>query len=201
VGWNKRALASVTGVLAPDFPLRSPRLLLRPYAPDDFDFLNQLESDPDLLRYVSWPPRDHEQVQASLVEKTQQTSLRHDGDDLTLLMLLADTGERVGDVQLTWTSSKHRQGEIGFITHPDHAGRGYATEAAHLMLRLGFDDLGLHRISASLDARNAASARVAQRLGMRLEAHLHQNALRKGEWTDEAIYAVLAHQWRGQHQA
>jgi RimJ/RimL family protein N-acetyltransferase len=188
-------------VLVPDFPLRTSRLLLRPYTPDDLDFLHQLESDPDLLRYVSWPPRELEQVRASLAEKTQQTSLRHDGDDLTLLMLLAATGERVGDVQLTWTSSEHRQGEIGFITHPDHTGRGYATEAAHLMLRLGFDDLDLHRITASLDARNTTSARLAQRLGMAQEAHLHQNTFRKGEWTDEVIYAVLAEQWRGQQHA
>ncbi|MFD0485416.1 GNAT family N-acetyltransferase [Kineococcus sp. GCM10028916] len=188
-------------MLAPDFPLHTSRLLLRPYTPADLDFLHQLESNPELLRYVSWLPRDIEQVRASLAEKTQQTSLRHDGDDLTLLMLLATTGERVGDVQLTWASTEHRQGEIGFITHPDHTGRGYATEAAHLMLRLGFDDLGLHRISASLDARNTASARVAQRLGMTQEAHLHENTFRKGEWTDEAIYAVLADQWRGPHQA
>ncbi|MEZ0493426.1 GNAT family N-acetyltransferase [Kineococcus sp. TBRC 1896] len=187
-------------MLAPNFPLRTSRLLLHPYTPHDLDFLHQLESDPDLLRYVSWPPRDLEQVRVSLAEKAQQTSLRDDGDNLTLLMLLAATGERVGDVQLTWTSREHRQGEIGFITHPDHAGRGYATEAAQLMLRLGFDDLGLHRISASLDARNIASARIVQRLGMRQEAHLHHNALRTGEWTDEAIYAVLADQWRGLHR-
>jgi len=59
--------------------------------------------------------------------------------------------------------------------------------------------LRLHRIVASLDQRNAASARVVQRLGMGQEACLRQNAFRKGEWTDEAIYAVLAEEWRDQH--
>lgn len=186
-------------MLTPKFPLRTQRLLLRPYTGGDVDFLFELESDPDVLRYVSWPPRDAVQVRASLEQKMHQTGLREEGDDLTLLVLLAASGERVGDVQLTWASREHRQGEIGFIIHPDHVGHGYATEAAELVVGLGFEALGLHRIVASLDQRNAASARVAQRLGMRQEACLRQSAFRKGEWTDDAIYAVLAEEWRDQH--
>ena len=54
------------------------------------------------------------------------------------------------------------------------------------MLRHGFDGLGLHRIVGRLDARNTASARVLERLGMRREAHLRENEYVKGEWTDEA---------------
>lgn len=186
-------------MLTPEFPLRTQRLVVRPYTADDFDFLVELESDPDVLRYVSWPPRDAVQVRASLEKKVRQTGLREEGDDLTLLVLLAASGARVGDIQLTWTSREHHQGEIGFITHPEHAGHGYATEAAELVVGLGFEVLRLHRIVASLDRRNAASARVVQRLGMRQEACLRQNAFRKGEWTDEAIYAVLAEEWRDQH--
>jgi len=106
------------------------------------------------------------------------------------------TGELVGDVLLTWASAEHRQGEIGYVLHPEHAGRGYVTEAAREMLRLGFDGLGLHRIVGRLDARNAASARVLERLGMRREAHLRENEFVKGEWTDELVYALLAREWR-----
>ncbi|MCP2254937.1 hypothetical protein LY13_003709 [Prauserella aidingensis] len=43
-----------------------------------------------------------------------------------------------------------------------------------------------------LDGRNAASARVLEKLGMRREAHLRENEYVKGEWTDEVVYAVLA---------
>jgi RimJ/RimL family protein N-acetyltransferase len=68
-----------------------------------------------------------------------------------------------------------------------------------VLLRLGFDELGLHRIVGRLDARNAASARLLQRLGMRSEAHLVENEYVKGEWTDEAVYALLASEWRAAH--
>jgi RimJ/RimL family protein N-acetyltransferase len=63
------------------------------------------------------------------------------------------------------------------------------------MLRLGFDHLGLHRIVGRLDARNTASARVLEKLGMRREAHLIDNEHVKGEWSSEMIYAMLATEW------
>lgn len=182
-------------MLIPGFPLRTRRLLLRPYTRDDLDFLYALESHPEVVRYVLWAPRTREQARASLSQKMAETALAEAGDNLTLLITLAATGERAGDVQLSWTSLKHRQGEIGYVLHPDHTGHGYATEAAELMLRLGFEELGLHRIVGRLDRRNTASARVLQRLGMRQEACLTHCALVKGEWVDECIYAMLAHEW------
>jgi len=63
------------------------------------------------------------------------------------------------------------------------------------MLRLGFDELGLHRIIGRCDARNTASARLMERLGMRQEAHFRENERFKGEWGDELIYAMLAREW------
>jgi RimJ/RimL family protein N-acetyltransferase len=63
----------------------------------------------------------------------------------------------IGEVILKWASREHRQGEIGYAFHPRCAGKGYATEAAGVMLRLGFDDLGLRRIIGRLDVRNTAS--------------------------------------------
>ena len=44
--------------------------------------------------------------------------------------------------------------------------------------------------------RNAASARVLERLGMRREAHFVENEWLKGEWTDELVYAMLDREWR-----
>jgi RimJ/RimL family protein N-acetyltransferase len=73
---------------------------------------------------------------------------------------------------------------------------GYATEASAVMVELAFSTLGAHRVSGRLDARNDASARVLERLGMRREGHLVENEYVKGEWTDEALYAVLEVEWR-----
>ena len=186
----------IIGMLKPDLPIRTERLLLRAYTLDDFDALCDIQSRPEVARYLYWGARSRDEIRHSLDQRIKATSLTGEGDHLTLAVTLPETGELLGDVLLEWTSREHRQGEIGYIFHPDHGGRGYATEASREMLRLGFDGLGLHRIVGRLDARNTASARVLERLGMRHEALLVQNEFVKGEWADEAIYAMLEDEWR-----
>jgi RimJ/RimL family protein N-acetyltransferase len=130
-----------------------------------------------------------------LGEKAQRTVIAKVGDGLNLAAVTADGGELVGDMSLMWRSEEHRMGEVGYLLHPAATGRGYATEAARALLRIGFEELGWHRIIGRIDARNAASARVLERLGMRREAHLVENEWLKGEWTDEVVYAMLEREW------
>ena len=169
--------------------------MLRPYTAADLDDLYDIQSRPEVTRYLMFGPRDRGEVRQSLEQKMRSSVLTGEGGDLTLAVVLPQTGRVIGDVILFWRSREHRQGEIGYIFHPAHGGSGYATEAAEVMLKLGFEDLGLHRIIGRIDARNNASARVLQRLGMRREAHFVQNEIVKGEWTDEIVYAILGSEW------
>jgi len=107
-----------------------------------------------------------------------------------------DTGEVVADTVLKWLSAEHRTAEVGFVAHPDHHGRGYTTEAVGELLRIAFEELEMHRIVGHTEARNTASARVMEKLGMRREGHLIENGWVKGEWQSELIYAMLDHEWR-----
>ena len=110
--------------------------------------------------------------------------------------MLRETGEVVGEASLFWVSKDHRTAEVGFVLKPEFQGHGYATEMAAEMLRLAFDELRpAPGRSASCDARNAASAAVLERLGMRREAHLVENEYVKGEWCSELDYAMLADEW------
>jgi RimJ/RimL family protein N-acetyltransferase len=99
-------------------------------------------------------------------------------------------------VELVWLSREHRQGEVGFVFNPEYQGKGLATEAATELLRLGFEHFDLHRIIGRCNARNEASARLLERLGMRREAHFRGNVLFKGEWKEELVYAMLQREWR-----
>jgi RimJ/RimL family protein N-acetyltransferase len=180
-------------MLRPEYPIETERLLLRPYREDDIDVLHDIQSRPEVVRYLYWEPRTREKVQQVI----RDSSDRIDGADAALTLAIQPRGSdtMVGDVVLMYQSEVHRQGEIGFVLHPDHQGHGYATEAARAMLRLGFEQLGLHRIVGRLEARNSASAAVLERLGMRLEAHLHENEWVKGEWQSELVYAMLETEW------
>jgi RimJ/RimL family protein N-acetyltransferase len=183
-------------VLTPDFPIRTDRLDLRPFETTDFAALHAYQSRADVTRYLYFGPQDEMASRESLAKKQQRTALRAQWDVLNPAVVVRETGQVIGDVLLAWTSGEQRQGEIGYVFHPDHAGHGYATEAAAAMLELGFDGLDLHRIVGRLDARNTASARLLERLGMRREAHLRENEFVKGEWCDEVVYALLAREWR-----
>ena len=177
--------------------LESERLLLRPFVPDDFAALYALQSRPDMVRWLYWGPRDEDEVRDVLEKKIARTDFVHDGDSLSLAVVLKESGEVIGESVLFLRSTRHRQGEIGFAVHPDHQGHGYATEAGRLILELAFGQFDLHRVIGRLEPRNTASAGVLERLGMRKEAHLVENELVKGEWQSEAVYALLQREWRG----
>ncbi|MGQ0837635.1 GNAT family N-acetyltransferase [Actinokineospora sp.] len=183
-------------MLRPAYPITTHRLILRPFAEDDLDAVFMIQSRPDVAKYLYWEPRTLAEVVAGHPERMALTTLEEEGDGLVLAVELAATGELIGYVNLMWLSAEHGGGEIGFIFHPDHHGKGYAAEATTPLLRLAFEELGLHRVVGRLDADNRASARLLERLGMRHEAHFRQNEFVKGRWADEAVYAMLAHEWR-----
>ncbi|HYM52046.1 MAG TPA: GNAT family N-acetyltransferase [Candidatus Dormibacteraeota bacterium] len=182
-------------MLRPTFPLLTERLLLRPFSDDDLDALHAMQSRPEVTRYLYWEPQSRDESREMLERIRKMTAIDEESDALRLAAVLPDSGILIGDFSLRRVSREHDQGEIGFIVHPDHQGKGYATEAAAVLLRLGFEELGLHRIVGRADAQNASSAGLMERLGMRREAHLRENEFVKGEWVDEAIYAILATEW------
>ena len=182
--------------MAVAYPIETDRLLLRPFVAADFDALLALQSRADVARWLYWEARDADAVRDALAARIAETALAADGDRISLAVVLRASSEVIGDCTLLQVSAAHRQAEIGFTLHPDHHGRGYATEAARELLRIAFDVCGFHRVIGRLEARNEPSARVLERLGMRREAHLIENEWVKGEWQSELAYAILEHEWR-----
>ena len=180
-------------------PVKTARLTLRPFVADDEEDMLAFESHADVARYLYNEPRDREENARELAVRQNQTALREERDSLVLAVEL--DARVIGYVLLVWLSEEHRQGEFGFVMHPDFHGRGYAAEAAVEMLRIGFEQLGLHRIVGRCDARNVGSARLMERLGLRKEAHLVEAEIFKGEWGEELHYAMLASEWRARATA
>ena len=176
--------------------IETERLVLRPFRQSDVDDVHAIRSRPDVVRYLYGDVRSRQEVEEIVAERATLTSLREDDDALVLAAERREDGRVIGELTLWLRSAEHRQGEIGFVFHPDVQGRGYAREAATALLHLAFGHLGLHRVFGRTDARNEASAVLMRRLGMRQEAHLRQNEIFKGEWGDELVFAVLEDEWR-----
>ena len=184
--------------LRPAYPIRTERLALRPFLASDVEAVLDLESREDVVRYLNWPPMDRDAVEAFVKRRLGQGVIDADSPALLLVATVPPDDKLVGELMLRVTSAEHRQGEIGWTLHPEAQGRGYATEGAREMLRLGFDELGLHRIVAEADPRNASSIRLMQRLGMRLEAEHREVEFIKGEWIGSIVFALLEDEWRAQ---
>jgi len=177
-------------------PIDTPRLLLRSFQPDDYDALCVYQPLREVQRYLEIPIRDKADVLTSLNLMRRQVSLQRPGDTLTLAIVRKHDKRLLGQVSLRWADATASQGEIRFALDPRHSGNGYASEAVRAVLDLAFDQFKIHRVSARCDGRNHRSAKLLQKLGMRLEAHYREHALFQGEWDEELHFAILDREWR-----
>jgi RimJ/RimL family protein N-acetyltransferase len=86
--------------------------------------------------------------------------------------------------------------EIGYWLGANVTGRGLMSKALNVMLEFVFEELKLNRLILHTDVRNQASRAVAERLGFKLEGIERQSWVVHGDYTDNALYAMLAEEWR-----
>jgi RimJ/RimL family protein N-acetyltransferase len=166
-------------------------VLLREFRSSDAPAAHGWVGDPDAVRYVPLGPLDT----AGSVEYVEQLiaeAKRDPRDAYTLAIVEKDSGEVIGSVALGIDSRAHRRAELGYILRQDRWGRGYATEAASLMIDFAFDQLAMNRVWAVCDPENPASTRVLEKCGMTGEGRLHEDLLVHGLWRDSLLYAVVA---------
>ncbi|NKJ09338.1 GNAT family N-acetyltransferase [Rhizobium sp. SG741] len=170
------------------------RLILRSFVPEDFEAYSAYRSLPEIYRYLYSAPPSPEEMRERF-DAGLNTRLSEDGDILRCAVVRREDDALMGQVSLKLVNKAALQAELGYIFNPAYAGKGYATEAAAAIITLGFEKFGFHRIFARLDAKNAGSVGVVERLGLRREAHLVENDRFNGIWGDEYIYALLSHEW------
>lgn len=184
----------------PDLPIETQRLRLRPFTRGDVDAVFDYRGRDDVARYLFDTALSRDECAQAVQQRIVQTGWTEEGDKIVLAAELIETAQVIGEMSLIWRSVEARQAEVGWIFHPAHQGRGYATEAARGLFSLGFEAADMHRIFARCDARNASSWRLMERLGMRREAHFREHGIFKGEWDEEFVYAVLQREWHASNR-
>lgn len=177
-----------------NLPIRTERLILRRFESTDLDAFHAYHSLPDTARFLPGPAKTYTQSMERVGQYANFT-FEKEGDWVCLAIEATGSPGLMGEVVLKWLPGLG-QGEIGWTLAPAARGKGYGTEAADAVLRLGFEELAMHRIEARLDALNTASAALCERLGMRLEARFVDKWRYKGQWATELVYAILADEWR-----
>jgi RimJ/RimL family protein N-acetyltransferase len=154
----------------PPHLLSTPRLRLRRTRLGDAKAIFRgFAQDPEVTRYLTWQPHtDISQTRAFLLGRRAAWAK---GDDLTWAITLLEADSCIGLIGL------RRQGfkaDIGYVLARPHWGRGVMTEAARAVVDWAFADPAIHRVWATCDVDNLASARVLENAGMSCEGVLRR---------------------------
>lgn len=166
--------------------LTTQRLLLRSFTIDDAPQLHRLINNRDVALNTLRIPFPYPEGEAERWISTHDNRT----DDHVFAVTLRDGGTLVGCVGLH-VKPDHEHGELGYWIGVPYWGAGYATEAARAVMQFGFETLSLHRIFAMHFARNPASGRVLQKIGMRHEGTLRQHLKKWDEYVDLECYGLV----------
>ena len=155
------------------------RLVLRRARPDDLEAMHAVLSHPIATLYWSTLPHDSlDQTRewlASMIE--DEPGVRED-------FIVERDGRVIGK------AGCYRLPEIGYILHPDHWGKGYATEAMTAVTAHIFDRFDLPALRADIDPRNVPSIRLLERLGFTFTHRAERTWLLGEEWCDSVYYEL-----------
>jgi RimJ/RimL family protein N-acetyltransferase len=164
---------------------------LRPLLLSDWRAVHGWARLPDSCRYQAWGPNTEAETESYVREAAARWhSVPQTG--YPQAVLAGDEVIGLADLHLRGGG----QGEIGYGIHPARWGRGAASAAARELLRQAFEEHRLHRVYATCDPRNTASARVLVKIGMTYEGRMRETVLIRDGWRDSDLYAVLEQEWR-----
>jgi len=166
--------------------LNTERLVLRHLEPEDLDALYALYCDPEMRQYYPDGTRTVEETKEELDWFLRGHPRRPE------LGLWATVERRTGEFLgrcglLPWHIDGKDEVELAFMIKKERWREGFATEAAHGIIKHSHDVIGLHRLVCLVMPGNAASARVAAKAGMSFEreftdelgsCHMYSRALR-----------------------
>lgn len=183
------------------WPVRTERLLIRPPGAADLPRLYEIRSAPGVAQWLTGAP-------ASLEDYVERYGTP---ERFATTLVVEAEGTLVGDlfcsVESPWSqaeardAARHTLAAMGWVVDPAYAGRGYATEGAAALLRICFEDLGVRRVVAGAFADNAASVRVMEKIGMRIEGRGVRDSLHRDlGWLDGVSAAILAEEWQARQR-
>lgn len=163
--------------------MRGERVTLRTIRPSDYAFIERHFNEPAIRKRAGVPFPWSESEVAEFVE---------DREDTVQFLICRDESP-VGHIVLTDIDTQARTAELGWIViTPGEQGNGYATEAGRLCLDHVFDDRGLHKVWAQVNADNTASIQLFETLGFEREGVLREHEYAEGDRGDVHQYGRLA---------
>ena len=169
-------------------PLTGEVTVLREFRTTDLDDYLAVAGDDRVTTWMAFDSYDRAKAEQSLATLVARAA-QDDRPDYMLAVTLPDDDRVIGFGRIApsgaWTA------KLGYAIGADHWGRGYATDAARVLLGFAFGTLGTHRVTAAIGPENEASIAVVKRLGFTYEGHLRDHVFTNGSWRDSLLYSLL----------
>lgn len=170
-------------------------LRLRPHRLTDVDAVLSFAVDPEWGRYLPVPqPYSRSDAEKFIAGQVLLDDEKHQSWAIT------QNDEPIGGINIRF-DLRNRVGEIGYSIARSYWGRGFMTQVAGTIINTAFEThLDLNRIRTMADARNGASLRVMEKLGLTREGLLRQNRRIRGQFIDEVWCGLLRSEWTEQRE-
>lgn len=174
--------------------IETERLLIRKLTKEDAPDIFHYASDPETTKFVLFPT--HQTVEDTwkflgpTLEKYEKKEVAPWGIEWK------ETGRLIGTSDFIWWNPDHKKAEIGFILTKEYWNQGIMSEAVKKLIQFGFEEMELNRIEARCHENNIASARVMEKVGMKLEGLAREALFVKGDYWNLKQYAILRQDWK-----
>ena len=145
-----------------------------------------------LARWLPWAAGQTLEDTLAFIQRTREQLANNDGFQMTIV----DDGRIVGMVGFVGVSWQHRSTTIGYWLAVSAQGRGVMTRAVQVLTSHALETWQLNRVEIRAGVDNARSRAIPERLGFNQEGVLRDAELIGDRYVDQAIYAMLAREWR-----
>ncbi|WP_075662491.1 GNAT family N-acetyltransferase [Streptomyces acidiscabies] len=173
----------------------SQRLQLRELVLDDVDAVFAIYGDREATEHLSFEPRTREQV-GQIVARSIASATEEPRSEYALAVVEKETDGVIGFGRIAMDPHQQRAATFGFALRPDAWGVGYGVETVRLLLGLGFEEIGLHRIWGARSPLNKGSAKTMAAAGMAEEGTIRGHIKKAGRWRDSVVHSILDDEWR-----
>lgn len=173
----------------------SSRLALRELAIEDVDAVHAIYGSPEATEHLSFEPRTREQV-GQIIVRSMASATADPRSEYALAVVEREAGQVIGFGRIALDPHQQRAAAFGFALRPDAWGVGYGLETVRLLLGLGFEEIGLHRVWGARSPLNEASAKTMAAAGMVEEGTIRGHIEKSGRWRDSVVHSILDEEWK-----
>ncbi|MDP4549292.1 GNAT family N-acetyltransferase [Alkalihalobacillus macyae] len=169
------------------------KIQLREVKEEDWKAIHSYASIEDVCKYQPWGPNTEEESKAYVRDIIEDALVE---PRIRYAYSIVENETVIGVCELSIRDRTNERGEIAYILHPDRWGLGFATEAARALLKFSFQELGLHKVSATCNPENSGSKKVLNKLGMKQEGVLRDDLKMRDGWRDSLLFSILEREWK-----